>query len=439
MDDDLDLLFDGPTQRISGNLSLNGSLGPMETSICNPVAARAPARCPTPAPARCPTPAGARLDDDDWENDDLLNDSLVVEMTQNPLNFALPQHCSTQRGSEGTQDGGRHPSRGPPGTPGGRGGVAKTEPRMPKNTFKLEANPESALTNVVTGVARNQTSVSSTGPHTAFSTPQSQALPSREHPVVRPWQPSGGAVSKPPPAWPAQPQTSHANVSGKRNSAATTPVAWNAMKENQPTRSSNIPPPAEEHQTLSASLDSDHFAADEDLDQLFSSEPVWDDDGDDDDLLCKMCEDLESQGVEAQAGRPAGVHRTVPLEVNVLKQASPATRPTDCQPAGRLRSLPDSFAGNARSGVTAARVESSGYGPPEQNRYGGSDASRSQRYGGGAAPKPRAGDEGRFPFKKPLSPSVKAVHTGTLWQLMAQSCIVMVIARLILSSLSSAL
>ncbi|KAG7283548.1 hypothetical protein CRUP_026475 [Coryphaenoides rupestris] len=408
MDDDLDLLFDEPTQRISGNFSLNGSLGPMETSICNPTAAR--------PPACCPTPAGVRLNDDDWENDDFLNDSVVIEMTQNPLSFAPPQHCSTQRGSEGTQDGGRYPSIGPPGTPGGLRGVAKTEPRMLKNraTFKLEANPEFALTNVVTAVARNQTSVSSTGPQMAFSTPHSQALPSRERPVVKPWQPSGGAVSKPPPAWPAQPQTSHANVSGKRNSAATTPVAWNAMKENQPTRSSNIPlpPPVKEHQTLSTSLASDHFLADEDLDQLFSSEPVWDDDGDDDDLLCQMCEDLESQGLEVEAGRPAGVHRKVPLEVNVLKQASPAKPPTDCQAAGRLCSLPDSFAGNARSGVMAARVQSSGYAPPEQNRYGGSDAGRSQCYGRGAAPKPWAGDEGRFPFKKPLSPSFKAVHTG---------------------------
>ncbi|XP_077425877.1 ewing's tumor-associated antigen 1 isoform X2 [Vanacampus margaritifer] len=42
-------------------------------------------------------PATPRADfADDWADDDLLDDSLLVEMTQNPENFCAPQHCSTQ-------------------------------------------------------------------------------------------------------------------------------------------------------------------------------------------------------------------------------------------------------------------------------------------------------------------------------------------------------
>ncbi|KAF3852674.1 hypothetical protein F7725_006029, partial [Dissostichus mawsoni] len=96
MEDDLDFLFDGPTQHLSGNLSQVLSAQP---SKAKPAAKEASGK--TSASSHSPTPvvptSNTKDDfDDDWENDDLLNDSLVLEMTQNPHKFISPKHASTQ-------------------------------------------------------------------------------------------------------------------------------------------------------------------------------------------------------------------------------------------------------------------------------------------------------------------------------------------------------
>lgn len=72
MDDDLDFLFDGPTQHVKSS------------SLCSPSAADV---------------KGTVNDgfEDDWEDDDLLNDSLLLAMTQNPHEFTSPKYCSTQK------------------------------------------------------------------------------------------------------------------------------------------------------------------------------------------------------------------------------------------------------------------------------------------------------------------------------------------------------
>lgn len=72
MDDDLDFLFDGPTQHEKSS------------SLCSSSAADV---------------KGALNDrfEDDWEDDDLLNDSLLLEMTQNPHKFTSPKYSSTQK------------------------------------------------------------------------------------------------------------------------------------------------------------------------------------------------------------------------------------------------------------------------------------------------------------------------------------------------------
>lgn len=79
MEDDLDFLFDGPTQQV------NGALSQPRSSTCSSSAADVKE-----------TLANDGLKDD-WEDDDLLNDSLLLEMTQNPHRFTSPKCCSTQK------------------------------------------------------------------------------------------------------------------------------------------------------------------------------------------------------------------------------------------------------------------------------------------------------------------------------------------------------
>lgn len=75
MDDDLDFLFDGATQPVSGPLTAPDSSSAAHVQ-------------------------GTLTSDgfeDDWEDDDLLNDSLLLEMTKNPRKFTSPKFCSTQK------------------------------------------------------------------------------------------------------------------------------------------------------------------------------------------------------------------------------------------------------------------------------------------------------------------------------------------------------
>ncbi|KAI4787697.1 hypothetical protein KUCAC02_036304, partial [Chaenocephalus aceratus] len=97
MEDDLDFLFDGPTQHLSGNLSQVLSAQPSQAKpAANEASGKTSASSHTPTPV-VPTSNTKDDFDDDWENDDLLNDSLVLEMTQNPHKFLSPKHASTQK------------------------------------------------------------------------------------------------------------------------------------------------------------------------------------------------------------------------------------------------------------------------------------------------------------------------------------------------------
>ncbi|XP_029381618.1 ewing's tumor-associated antigen 1 [Echeneis naucrates] len=113
MDDDLDLLFDGTTQHISGDLSQLSGVKPAVASETS---------------GKPPTTTNDEFEDD-WEIDD-LNDSLLLEMTQSPL------HSSTQRP---TRDA-KHQTTVPfsqsvaPKVP--------TETGRQRTTFALKSNPD---------------------------------------------------------------------------------------------------------------------------------------------------------------------------------------------------------------------------------------------------------------------------------------------------------
>ncbi len=93
---ELQALFDCPTQYVSGRLS-PPSVNCTPESKTEPVA---PAEQKSSSAAIKSAPVDApkttKVDfDDDWENDDLLNDSFVLEMTQNPVPLNVAQKQST--------------------------------------------------------------------------------------------------------------------------------------------------------------------------------------------------------------------------------------------------------------------------------------------------------------------------------------------------------
>uniref|UniRef100_A0A8C2C2M4 Si:dkey-78p8.1 n=1 Tax=Cyprinus carpio TaxID=7962 RepID=A0A8C2C2M4_CYPCA len=88
---ELQALFDGPTQHITGRLSPQ-SVNCTPESKTEPVARAEQKFKSAPVDA----PKTTKVDfDDDWENDDLLNDSFVLEMTQNPVPLNVAQKPST--------------------------------------------------------------------------------------------------------------------------------------------------------------------------------------------------------------------------------------------------------------------------------------------------------------------------------------------------------
>uniref|UniRef100_A0A4W5PC41 ETAA1 activator of ATR kinase a n=1 Tax=Hucho hucho TaxID=62062 RepID=A0A4W5PC41_9TELE len=223
MEDDLDFLFDGPTQHISGNLSQNSLPQSLEVKTA-------------------PTVSSANNNfDDDWENNDLLDDSLVFEMTQNPDLFAAPNHCSTQRGSNETKHENINPSaiskNALQGSRDIKPAVSKGQNETVKNrkNFTLEANPNVQAKSIL-----------------------SEALPK--------------AGNVPDTVKPAP----HRNV-----------------QQNQPSLFPINKAPSMDSSTSTSTNSYSTVFPEDDLDSLFASDFIWDDN--DDDLLCQACDNLESQ------------------------------------------------------------------------------------------------------------------------------------------------
>lgn len=254
MEDDLDFLFDGPTQHVSGNLSQAASqVKPSSSSHGS---------------THTNTKATVANDfEDDWENDDLLDDSLVLEMTQNPQMFAAPTHSSTQK-----------PSReGPVNAPvGGLGPSHKAEKDdvRQRTTFKLESNPHFSVGRLQTNTwTKSKVDYSS-------ETKQTDS------------QQSEGASVRTPSTAKSEPQKPQIHPRPS--------VSGSGTKHNTPASNTSVVKTAQSfpQSPAAASSHSEEPAAsdllDDDLLAFFSADPVWDDPADDD-LLCEMCEDVENQ------------------------------------------------------------------------------------------------------------------------------------------------
>ncbi|XP_037327847.2 ewing's tumor-associated antigen 1 [Pungitius pungitius] len=398
VEDELDFLFDGPTQRFSGNLS--------QLTQVKPPAQGAPG---TPAasshdPGAGVSGAGANAAlardefEDDWENDDLLNDSLVLEMTQNPQKFCAPQHCSTQIAAGHVTHRRESPAGAVARAPVSNNGRQRT-------TFKLETNPVFSLG----GIQKNG-KVDFASKESVKDAAQSGRCPGNGVSVEagsRSWQ-----TPNPVKSYPRQAEI-HRRASVARYDAAASNAASNASSTQTGRSFPTEPAPVASRGVASRGEAAASDLLQEDLEELFSSDPVWGDE-DDDDLLCEMCEVVENrlQGAEnvpAGGAPPPGGHVTdqrAPLPPSNGSQQPAHRRPFDpkTQTAGEP-AVGSWTAGSASITAAGVRVTDSSQ-AKSASACGSAWTHGSSRGNAG---------EGRFTFKKPGGP----VATATVKDLSA--------------------
>lgn len=411
VEDDLDFLFDGPTQHVSENLSQVSSAQPSQFKPSTTLTSgELPSHGPT-SMASTTSPKDTSHNDefeDDWENDDLLNDSLVFEITQNPQNFVAPKHSSTQKpGSEMKyQTPAKVPVRG--GVSLHQSDVSKVEKenRRQRTTFKLESNPNLSETDKWTNLKVDSSSDKDKATQqTRFSSSKCFSVePGSQH-TWQTCQLNSG------------PQTSQFY---QRTSAASTMSASNtAVTQTTPKE----PQVMSSNSTAPAVCD----FLDQDLDSFFSSDLVWDDLADDD-LLCEMCEDVENQ---IQSADNVSIKQTLP-DVQVSKQRA-ALQPSNRTWANRTQravmqpsfpcasdgpagsSLADGSTSNVTAGVQVNKLKDSYRYTPPQTASGFTSSSTCVQGGSrvqlaAAAPHPASKD--LFTFKKPNKPVSAVTNKG---------------------------
>lgn len=332
MDDDLDFLFDGPTQYVSGNLSQASSAQsqvkpPREASGKPSISSRGPTSAVS-------TPHGSGTSarngfQDDWGDDDLLNDSLVLEMTQNPLKFASPKLCSTQKPAGQA----RYQREADTAVGLGQSAAPKVEKEnvRPRATFLLEPNPAFSVDRIQN--ARRQVGYSSN----PAGRDAVQGGASSRHARQTCWSNSVKLDLQKPPS------------DQKRTSAGICRAA-----ASQTTNAPNFPQKAGVSFHSAPPADGDFL--DDDLEAFFLSEPVWDDLADDE-LLCEMCEDLESQ-IQGVAEKRAPLIGQIPNQSAALRPTGRTGRddrirqPEAPPPTGTGKAAGSSLAGGSASSVT---------------------------------------------------------------------------------------
>ncbi|XP_016429871.1 ewing's tumor-associated antigen 1 homolog [Sinocyclocheilus rhinocerous] len=301
MDDDLDFLFDGPTQQLSGRLSQASDYCTQEApernlSIVKASDSQKGSTFTTAENHGSKQVKKADDFDEDWNSDGLLDDSLLLEMTQNPDLFAAPQYSSTQKQTHEnnntfsartnkTQQAKNYVERGT-----FQGQKTKSEQSFQQDS-RIHAKPYGGLPRIGNHVENN------------FTNPVLPVLPSCFN---------GNQNQQ------YQHKTQVRQLQVILNSSKLNAVSSTRKKTEEMLPSSSLstiksphsnPPSMHQNpnfggikQGEDAVTPRDGFSdvLDEDLDSFFASDDIWDDGVEDDDLFCEACDNLEELSGNAE-------------------------------------------------------------------------------------------------------------------------------------------
>ncbi|KAJ0032924.1 hypothetical protein NQD34_000031 [Periophthalmus magnuspinnatus] len=292
------------------------------------------------------SPQNVRLvqncDFDDWGDDDLMEDSLLMEMTQNPFGFSSPKSTSTQR-NYGKTDGPRqtfalnHNFSKTSEKTLSDCNVGKTESTgkfqwKNSNVIYLKSNNSTMQQNVTSKTLQENSDLNISSKWTdakqpaGFSTSQndcsskhSQNLSKNSAQVCQNNMKSFNTSESTSTAKRSDSETSHSSENMWR---WTGPTAERSPRQG-PTDFSKTSHGFHSNSTIKSNSNSvlkngqdmretertpsnpGGGFVDDDLDSIFSSDPIWDSPKDDD-LLCELCEVVESQIQNAANQEPEG-------------------------------------------------------------------------------------------------------------------------------------
>ncbi|KAL1281830.1 hypothetical protein QQF64_000633 [Cirrhinus molitorella] len=302
MDDDLDFLFDGPTQQLSGRLSQASDCRTQDVPKRNLSAAKASNSQKGSASTATENHSSKQVKkaddfDDDWNSDGLLDDSLLLEMTQNPDLFAAPQCSSTQKQTHANQNTfSPMTNKKQEAKTDVKCGAFQEQKTKSEQSFqldsRLQAKPHGGLPKIGNHMENNCT-------NQVF--PMSKALP------VLPSCFNGKQNQQ------YQHKTQVQKLQDIQNSSEVNAIS--SACHFQPNTSTIKPPhskPPSMHQNPNsggfkqqaedAVTTRDGFCdvLDEDLDSFFASDDIWDDGVEDDGLFCEACDNLEELSGNAE-------------------------------------------------------------------------------------------------------------------------------------------